>query len=257
MIGTLGRNHVIHAGIILTATGVSRCIEVEAYATLTLLPRIVSIGAAVAVEVPVVAQACGLGAVGAVEDVEVRVWGRGLYYSSPVLGEMLGRLVSDAYAKEGSVTVSSLSGRVWGVEAVIASLEGSTAVIEDSTMPLYDLSGLWAVVIRLGRPLNEERLVETVYSNIGLLEAVAYDNIDNPIALVDTLGEKVATLSGIKKLQRIRGALMKLDAVAVGVDLYGKHVIAIVEDAETAYILSAESRELGDRVEAPIAIPGA
>ena len=50
--------------------------------------------------------------------------------------------------------------------------------------------------------------------------------------------------------------LARLGALAVGVDIYGKHVIALVEDAESAYILSAEMRELGDRVEAPVIVPG-
>ncbi|ALL01657.1 hypothetical protein Pyrde_1614 [Pyrodictium delaneyi] len=256
MIGTVGSSHVIHAGIILTATGVSRCIEVEAYATLTLLPRIVSIGVAVAVDVPVIAQACGLGTVGAVEDVEIKVWGRGLYYSNPALGEILGSLVSDAYANDGAVTVNSISARMWGIETAIASLEGSSAVIEESTMPLYDISGLWAVIFRLGKPLNSERLVETVYSHVGVLERIVYDNIDDAPTLIDTLSEKIASISGIKRLQKIRGMLARLGALAVGVDIYGKHVIALVEDAESAYILSAEMRELGDRVEAPVIVPG-
>ncbi|KSW11964.1 hypothetical protein CF15_04005 [Pyrodictium occultum] len=256
MLGTLDDRLVIYTGIILTATGASRCIELEAYASLTLLPRVASLGVAVAVEVPVVAQACGMGMVGVVEDVEARVWGRGLYYSSPLLGGLLSRVVMDAYAGEGKLPVERLRSPAAGTETLISSLEGSTAVLGTAVMPLYDLSGLWAVVVRLEKPL-ERRLAEAVYTNIGALEKAAYDTLDNPVDMIDSISERLAKLTGSRRLQRLRERLLKQGAIAVGLDIHGSHLIVVAEDAETAYTISALNRELGDRVEAPIAVPTA
>ena len=90
----------MHTGIVLTVTGVSRCISIEGYAAASFAPWLAGSGGAVAFDAPVVAEACGMGSVAAVDDVDVRVVGRGLYYSTAGLARKLltARLLPEAQA---------------------------------------------------------------------------------------------------------------------------------------------------------------
>ena len=102
---------LLHSGISLTVTGVSRCVSLDAFAAAGLVPGYAGAGAAVAFDAPVAAEACGLGSVAALEEVEVRVAGRGVHYSSAGLADELAVVVEAYYAGEEEAVERVVAGR--------------------------------------------------------------------------------------------------------------------------------------------------
>ncbi len=239
---------LLHSGISLTVTGVSRCVSVEAYAAVSLAVGLGGgAGLALAFDAPIVAEACGLGAVAAVEDVDVRVEGRGLLYSSRPLAAMLAEIVNDAYAEgEADIDVESVVERfLASYELPVASLAGSSVVVAGARFPLLDLAGYWVVAIR--QPAG----LAAVDSILFIDEYKVYDVLDLGVEGLDSIGRLQAEALGPRALS-LRRRLLREGAEAVVFDAYGGLVLAVVEGAERAFIVSSRLRGLGRRFEAPI-----
>jgi hypothetical protein len=248
----------IHAGIVLTVTGVSRCISLDAYTAVSLLPLVAGTGAAVALDAPVVAEACGLGNIVAEEDVDVKVIGRGLYYSQPGLEKGLAEIAVRLYA-EGEDAVSlgrlgpgSLDPR-YPLEAVEASLRGSTGVLAGYGFPLNDLQGYWGVVVRLRKRLRMRKVVEAVYTGLVDAETIIADVIDLGVEGLAAAGLRLAGIAGASA-QRLIRRVLRGGAEAAFIDYTGRLLVAVAEDETTVSILSSKLRGLGDRLEAAIVV---
>lgn len=251
---------LLHSGIALTVTGVSRCISVDAYAAAGLLPGFVGAGAAVAYDAPVVAEACGLGAVAAVEDVDVKVTGRGLYYSSSGLAAELADLVAALYSGEESGAAGRLAGGVQEnggelhPELLAASLRGSVAVMSGELFPLGDLQGYWAVVIRLRQRLQRymEAVHDLVVSSVDMVNDVTVEVIDGGVDALARAGLLLARESGDRKALRLVQRALRAGAAAAFLDYSGRLLVALAESFEDAVTVSASLRGLGDRFEGEV-----
>lgn len=252
---------LLHSGIALTVTGVSRCVSVDAYAAAGLLPGFTGVGVAVAYDAPVVAEACGLGAVAAVEEVDVKVSGRGLYYSSSGLASVLADLVASLYNGEETVAVPAqpVTGPRGGSaalrpELLAASLKGSTAIISGEFFPLGVLQGYWAVVVHLRRGLP--RYMEAIHSlaatDPGRVVDITVDVIDEGVDALEEAGILLARESGDKTAVRLVKRAVRAGAAAAFLDYTGRLLVALAESYEEAVTVSASLRGLGDRFEGEV-----
>jgi len=245
---------VVHTGIVLTVTGVSRCISIEGYAAASFAPWLAGSGGAVAFDAPVVAEACGMGSVAAVDDVDVRVVGRGLYYSSMGLGEGLAELAAAAYLEGEDAVRLNLGPEVFEpgkpAEAIAASLGGSSAIIGGERFPLGDLQGMWIVAVRLGKRIDTSGLYEKVYMKGGPAEDVALV-LDEGVEGLRRLGMLYATYAGRRAQALVKRAL-RLGAAAAYIDVTGRLLVALAESYEEAAMLSTRLRRLGPRYEAEV-----
>ena len=253
MAGTVGLG-MVHTGIVLTVTGVSRCISIEGYAAASFAPWLAGSGGAVAFDAPVVAEACGMGSIAAVDDVDVRVVGRGLYYSSAGLGRGLAQLAAAAYLEGEDAVKLDLAPDAFEpgrpLEAILASISGSSVAVAGERFPLGDLQGMWAVVVRLEKPVPTARLYEEVYARGGPAEDVAAV-LDEGVEGLRRLGLAYAGYAGRRAQSLVRRAL-RAGAEAAYVDSTGRLLVALVEDYEDAVMLSTRLRRLGPRYEAEV-----
>ncbi|BEP17075.1 hypothetical protein PYJP_04270 [Pyrofollis japonicus] len=257
MVLSIGFTRQLHTGIVLTASGVSRCVEVEGFATLTPIPLISQIGIGVSFDVPVVAEACGLGSIGVDEDVEIRVYGRGLSFSNPALPRLLEEVVIHAYLENGSIDsldLSEVGEPLASVETIVASLEGSTLVMNHVMLPIYDLSGLWGVIIKLRKPLAREKIVEELVSNIGRYEDIILANIDDPLTALYDVIVRLNDRIGLRPLSRFIKIAEEYSVLAPIIDISGRLVAFIVDSAEAAFEVSNEMIKYGDVIEAPTSV---
>ncbi len=259
MVAALEFSRQLHTGIVLTATGVSRCVEVEGYAVLTPLPSISQVGIGIAFEVPVVAEACGLGGPGLDEEVEVKVYGRGLAFSTPSLPRLLEEAVMKAYVENGELKLSeliNLSEPLARAETIIASLEGSTIVINGLPIPLYDAVGAWGVIVRLDKPLNRAKIVENILSNIGIYEDIILEGLSD---IMEALYTFTSQLYESAHIDVIRGAIRQADrfnALSVFVDVSGKYIAFILKDYDDAIDAASSLSLRGSVLEAPLTALG-
>jgi len=245
---------VVHTGIVLTVSGVSRCLSVEAYASASLSPLVAGSGLALAFDAPIVAEACGLGSIAAIEDVEVKLVGRGVHYSTPGLDKLLTDIAVRLYSEGNDVLqleqfpVSSIDAR--GLAgALAASLSGSRVFLGGYGFPIGELEGRWAVVIRLRKRISTEKLVEYVVGEGGnALTERMLDVLDTGVDGLAGYGLWAASLAGRHAANLIKRVL-RAGAEAAVLDTSGRIVVAIVEDEIEASLLSAKLRDLGDRFE--------
>ena len=247
---------LVHAGIVLTVTGVSRCISLEAYASASLIPLVTGYGVAVAFDAPIVAEACGLGSIAAAEDVDVKVVGRGLYYSTRGVERGLADLAARLYSSgEDSVRLPPLPVSSFELgypaEALVASLRGSSAIIGGYAFPLSALQGYWLVAARLRHPMRTDKVVEALYTGRLNAEELVVEIIDEGVEGLSRAGLALAQHSGRQGYRLVRKAL-RLGADAAFIDSSGRMLIAVVEDPVTVSMLSSKLRSLGDRYEAEI-----
>jgi hypothetical protein len=257
MVLSIGFTRQLHTGIVLTASGVSRCVEVEGFATLTPLPLVSQIGIGISFDVPVVAEACGLGSIGVDEDVEIRAYGRGLSFSNPALPRLLEEVVIHAYLENGSIDsldLSEVGEPLASIETIVASLEGSILVMNNVMLPLYDLSGLWGVITKLRRSLTREKIVEELVSNIGRYEDIILEHIDDPLTALYEVATRLNDNIRLRKLDKFIKIGEEYSALAPIIDISGGLIAFIVDSAETAFELSSEMMKYGDVVEAPISV---
>jgi hypothetical protein len=209
-------------------------------------------GLALAFDAPVVAEACGLGSIAAVENFDVRIVGRGLYYSTKGLDSMLAELAVKLYSEgEESIRFNRLSVdyAVQPIDALVASLSGSRAFIGGYAFPLGDLEGYWVVAVHLRKPIRTDTLYEQVYSTGGrLLAELAVKTLDMGIEGLAEAGLALAELAG-RRAEKLVKRAMKLGAEAAIVDASGSLLLALVEDEVAASMLSSSLRDLGDRFE--------
>ncbi len=259
MVATLEFSRQLHTGIVLTATGVSRCVEIEGYAVLTPLPVISQIGVGIAFDVPVVAEACGLGSPGLSEEVEIRVYGRGLSFSNPALPRLLEDVATKAYANNGEVdfqTVIEVSKPLAGIETVVASLEGSNIVVHNMPIPLYDLGGVWGVIVKLNKPLNSHKIIENIFTRVGVYEKILLDHIDNIIDGLYLIYQRLGQETMMTRLNKVIGYNEKLEALGLVIDISGKQVAYLFSDYDDALEASLRLESEGAVLEAPLTVLG-
>jgi hypothetical protein len=251
MAGAASESLPLNTSILLTVTGVSKCIEVEAHAALTVAPLALGgVGIALAFDLPVHVKACGLGTLGLSENVEVSVWGPGLSFSDPFLAEGLKSIGFEAYDSEQLTVHSirdSLSGRE-GLEAVLASVEGSLMVTVEALKPLENLVNSTAVIVKLRSPLPDTpwRLAELA----GLTAPSLY------LSLVDT--DRL-----LEELTRIAEAILPKDiyrtvcrGYACAVDYTGNYVVSIHDESDQDIARAGEeAARYGDVVIADVIVP--
>ena len=250
----------LYTGIVLTATGVSRCIEVEAHTAITLVPRLGLVGVAMAADLPVIVQACSLGSVAATENIEVKVFGRGVAFSSPVLPRVLAKIGYEGYVRE-EITFGVISRALSdepGIETAMASLEGSLAMFPNTIVPLSGLRDYWIVITSLERPLPGSRMLEAIAEAVPVIEDAVLENMSEPLALIDAVVDAIVerlpqTLA--RRTLRLVNTATRAGASAAFIDAYGSRLAAIVEDEDTAYEVSRRLRRYGYTVEAPILVP--
>ena len=259
MVAALEFSRQLHMGIVLTATGVSRCIEIEGYTALTPLPAISQVGIGIGVDAPVIAEACGLGSPGLNEDVEIRIYGRGLAFSNPMLPKLLEEVAVKAYADNGeinSTALANISSPTASLETIVASLEGSSVIINSTPIPLYELTGLWGVIVKLNKPINRERLTESLLVNIGKFGDILMTNLDDTLEglyEITWLVYKETRLHEVKKLIELSH---KLGALSISLDSSGALVIYIFEDFDEAFNASSVLSRYGATLEAPLTVLG-
>lgn len=259
MVATLEFSRQLHTGIVLTATGVSRCVEIEGYAVLTPLPMISQIGIGISFDIPVIAEACGLGSLGLSEEIEIRVYGRGLSFSNPVLPNLLEEVATRAYLDNGEVDFSAIIGLskpLAGIETIVASLEGSNIVVNNIPIPLYDFGELWGVIVKLNKPLNGYKIIENVFSKIGNYEKILLENIDNIIDGLDSIYQRLYQETRIWKLGKMIKYSEKLGALGLVIDISGKHIAYLFDNYDDALEASLQLDSEGAVLEAPLTVLG-
>ncbi|ABM80727.1 hypothetical protein [Hyperthermus butylicus] len=250
----------LYTGIVLTATGVSRCIEVEAHTAVTLIPRLGLVGVAIAADLPVIVQACSLGSIAAGENIEVKLFGRGVAFSSPILPRVLTRIGYEGYVRE-EITFGVISRALSdepGIETAMASLEGSLAMLSNTIVPLGSLRDYWIVVTSLEKPLPGARMLEAIAEAESAIEDAVLEHIADPLALVDAVASVVAERlprALARRMLRLINEAISAGASTAFIDAYGSRLVAIVEDEDTAYMVSQQLRRLGYTVEAPVLVP--
>ncbi len=259
LVAALGFSRQLHTGIVLTATGVSRCVEIEAYTVLTPLPMVSQVGIGVAFDVPVAAEACGLGSLGLDEEIEIHVYGRGLAFSTPSLQYLLEDVVTKAYVDNGELSFPELidsANPIRGMETIIASLEGSTIVVNSIPIPLHEVADLWGVIVRLDRPLNKEKIVEGILTNIGVYEDIVLSNIDNMLEALYIITNKLYENTNMRSMRQIIRKADRLGALSVFVDVSGQYVAFLFDNYDDAANASAVLSRQGAVLEAPLTVLG-
>ncbi len=241
---------LVHAGIVLTVAGVSRCVSLEAYAAISVAPLVAGTGLAVAVDAPIVAEACGMGSIAAVEDVEVKILGRGLHYSTPGLDKVLADLATRLYSEgEDAIRLERLHpGGLLPASAIAAyaALGGTRAFVAGYPFPLGELEGYWAVAVHLKRRVAALNAVEALYGDPDEFTGLVLDSIENGVEGIAELGLHLAQLAGAERIVR---KTLRAGADAALLDASGRVLLALVEDEIAASLLSAKLRALGDRYE--------
>ncbi len=245
---------LLHTGLVLTATGVSRCIELEAYAAATIAPAVFGVGAAIAVEIPVKVEACGLGRVAMTEDIDYKVKGHGIVYSTPGLVDALSWLAIEA-CREGNDAVGDLIQRLSGeafypYEAVVASLRGSTLVVDNNVFPLDALNGYWAVVVKLRRRIDMSRALLALVERPTLREKL-FSLTEGDVEALRDIGLEMAAAVGRRAAGIVR-RVVKMGADAALLDASGSLLIVVTSEPVKAWSISPRLRSLGYRYEAPI-----
>ena len=251
MAGTASEGLPLNTSILLTVTGVSKCVEVKAHAALTVIPLAFGgVGVSVAYDLPVHVRACGRGALGLSENVEVRVWGPGLSFSDPLLAEGLKSMGFEAYSSERILVAGiqrALGGRD-GFEAVLASVEGSIAVTTEAIKPLEGLVNSMAVIVRLQNPVSDMpwRLAELVGQAVHSLY-VSITDTDELLGELTRIARTVLPHSMFARLCRGYACL---------VDYTGRFIVSIHDesDDELGEVASVAS-EYGDVAVSDIVVP--
>lgn len=259
LVAALEFSRQLHTGIVLTATGVSRCVEIEAYTVLTPLPMVSQVGVGVAFDMPVVAEACGLGSPGLDEEIEIRVYGRGLAFSTPSLPHLLEDVVTKAYADNGELSFPALidsTTPITRIETIIASLEGSTIVVNGIPIPLHEVADLWGIIVRLDRPLNKEKIVEGILTNVGAYEDIVLNNIDNMLEALYAITNKLYEKTNLRPMRRIIREADRLGALSVFIDVSGQYVAFLFDNYDDAANASAALSRQGVVLEAPLTVLG-
>ncbi len=259
LVAALEFSRQLHTGIVLTATGISRCVEIEAYTVLTPLPMVSQVGVGIAFDVPVVAEACGLGGPGLDEEIEIRVYGRGLAFSTPHLPHLLEDAVTRAYADNGELSFTMLidsSSLITGIETIIASLEGSTIVIDGIPIPLHEVADLWGIIVRLDEPLNKEKIIEAILTNIGTYEDIVLSNINNALEALYIVTNKLYENTDMTPVRQIIRKADRLGALSVFVDVSGQYVAFLFDNYDDAANASTVLSRQGAVLEAPITVLG-
>ena len=237
---------ILHSGIALTVSGVSRCVSVEAYTAVALVPAVSGVGIVVALDLPLVAEACGVANLAVLEDVDVKVVGRGLGFAPRLLGELLADLVEAAYASgEMEEALERLRGRL-GYELLAASLSGSSLLVGPERFPLPDVQGTWAVVARTGLPTG--RLLAEASE---LDPARVVEHVEQGIDGIAELGHVLAARAGRRYEKLVRRAL-RAGAEAAFIDAYTGNLVAITLDDVDAGIVASRLQRLAPVAEAPV-----
>lgn len=246
---------MLHSSILLTVTGVSKCVSIETRAVVGFIPTLLGLGGALAVDAPVYVEVCGLGGVAAVEDLDVKIVGRGLYYSSSGLDRGLLEYAIEAYKGENDQnSIISKDGRLCVNCALVhASIHGTSVFIDNYRFPLSDLNGYWAVVIKLKKPFKHalRRIVEDMVVHQDKYRELILEAIDDPLTGLHKIGVYTAGVLGMRALSLVK-RLERKGATAVLLDYTGRIALAVTGNAVEASLLSASIRGLGDRFEAEI-----
>ena len=246
---------ILHSSILLTVTGVSKCVSIEARGVVGFMPSLLGLGGALAFDAPVYVEVCGLGSVAAVEDLDVRIVGRGLYYSSRGLDRELVKYTIGAYKGDNdhNSIISTDSGFCMNCVLVYTSIHGASIFIDNYRFPLSDLEGYWAVVIKLKKPFKHalNRIVENMVMNQDKYRELLLETIDDPLTGLHKIGTYTASILGKRAVSLVE-SLERKGAIAALLDYTGRAALAITEDAVNASLLSASVRNLGDRLEAEV-----
>jgi hypothetical protein len=240
----------LNTSILLTVTGVSKCVEIEAHAALTLLPSAYAgIGISLAFDLPVHVKACGLGSLGLSEIVEVNVWGPGLEFSDPMLAKGLEAIGFEAYGSE-HLSIRNIRERIGeeGFESVLASVEGSLAVTPVLVKPLENLVNTVAVVVKLKKPIEDATF--RVVDILGLTSYSLYKSVIDADKLLEELHEIARVILPAQMFNEI------CKGYACAVDYTGRFVVSIhdMDDDELGKI-AYEASKYGSVVVADVIVP--
>lgn len=248
VVGAAAESLPLNTTISLTVTGLSKCIEIEARATLTPVPLDVGFGfgISIAFDIPVRVKVCGLGALALTENIEAKVAGPGLEYSNPRLPTLLNSVGLEAYARD-ELSVSVVRSAVSeGLETALASIEGSLMLVGDSIVPLEQLTGLQAIVVRLKKPLDD--LPARIADVLGL----AGERLALALADTDLLLEELSRITASTLPKRL--ARVCMGAQACIVDYAGRHVAALT-DQDLVLDIVDEASAHGSVVVADVVVP--
>jgi len=240
---------VVHRGIVLTISGVSKCVSLSANGVIGLLPSMLGVGMAIAFDSPIHVEACGAGSVAAVEDVVVRVEGRGLFYSSEGLRRILSRIIVDVFSHD-RLRRQSLFG-LDSSELAASSIMGSSIIVGDHRVPLRMLNGLWAVVVRLYKRLPQDFVHKMLVMLLDNIPGMFLDDTDSVFDSFLKVSRQLV-MHGLLG-ESVREAL-RSGALFVVPDYSGRLLLAVVEDEDDAVMASLAFSGIGYRYEASIVV---
>ncbi len=236
MAGDNNGGPIVRTNIYLTVAGLSKCVGFEAYAALSLIPGFGGAGISISIDMPISVEACGVTSTGLEDEVEIRVRGPGLPYTSPDVPIGLEAAAEIAYS-EGTLDAEKIALRlpdyIIAPDAVVSSIAGSSAFIAGK---IYKLSsdGLWTVIVKLRRPLQTERVLLKTMRYRSILDALAIMFIDDIIEASKKHSHIYPAILGINRYTSAIDDALSAGALAATIDAYASKLIAFTEDLDTA-----------------------
>jgi hypothetical protein len=235
-------------------------VSIEANAAIGVVPAFIGVGISVALEVPVVAEVCGMGSPTKLyENVEVKVGGVGLKFSTRGLAAGLAHLARLKYAGEGVLHAGASvhsGAHLLDYALAYSSLLGSTIYVGEALVPLSELSGLWSVVVKLrSRASDPSRVL------IDLLSQIRPDFVadsllsDSALEVLEVLGRIQLKHVQPSVRRALEDARRKIGFLAAVLDYYGEKLLLITEDYESSELLSAKLARVGESIEGQLVVP--
>ena len=212
-----------------TGLALEQCWLLEAKAAISLSPWYLGVGLAVALDLPIAVEVCGVTGPGLVRDVEVRLSGPGLFYSSPGIEDALTALLATLKpdALEGGRLELAQVHEAIGLntpfaELAYASLFGTALVTP--TIPLL-LAGepTWVLVVRLPGSIALPASPPDGFTAL----LYALDPYEALRRSTRTCLEQLAVVN--ESLAELARKLLGTGAYGVTVDSYGRLLVAFYD----------------------------
>ena len=206
-----------------------QCWLLEAKAAVSLSPWYLGVGLAVTLDLPIAVEVCGVTGPGLVRDVEVRLSGPGLFYSSPGIEDALATLLAALrpdVLEEGRLELAKVHEAIGldtpFAELAYASLFG-TALVTPTAPLLLAGEPSWVLVVRLPSP------VEPPAGRPDGFAALLFA-LDPYEALRRSTRAQLKLLAGVNEsLAELARKLLGTGAYGVTVDSYGGLLVAFYD----------------------------
>jgi hypothetical protein len=231
----------LYPSLNMDAAGTSYCYMLEAKAAVSLSPLGAGVGLSLAFSEPLGVELCLTKGLGLEDQIELRIWGPGLAYSTSLLQDELASLAQKVFSLTENLKGIQLDRMLRVVSSsgfgdlLVSSLYGTSLVVDSEVIHL-DLHGVWLVSAATPWSGPRHEIIEIAYSASKHVSEAALKfitDVEEGLELHYRVIGRYAVELMPKRMAKLVEILRSSGILGLTTDITAEHVVILVDDFGT------------------------